>query len=185
MDWWSDTILGDPPLDFLHWIGDRVFAHIGHERAADLLDRAGRPPEVANEPPSGSLIWPPAPERSELHAAVRKALGSVAVPLSAEFGEEPGTSHIALQALAVAVMAYGARMSAELRRMTRQAAFGDEWARQDPGRRARVAQLVAAIDRYEDGKPLLLEEVSLAEAIGRHLAAGKEGLVNTGPGLLP
>jgi hypothetical protein len=49
MGWWSDTILG----------GDRVLTHIGHERAAELLARAGRPPEVANERPSGSLIWPP------------------------------------------------------------------------------------------------------------------------------
>jgi hypothetical protein len=127
MGWWSDTILGgDPPLDYLHWIGDRTFACIRHERAAELLARACRPPEVANERPSGSLIWPAAPEQSALDAVVRKALGSAAVPLSAEFVEERGNSHIALQTLAVAVVAYGARMSGELRWMTRQAAIGDE-----------------------------------------------------------
>jgi hypothetical protein len=182
MGWWSPTILGgDEPMDFVAWIGDRVFARIGHDRVAGLLSRAGQPLDVANERPDGHLIWPPAPERSELHHAVRKALGMVAASLAAEFAEAADGGRFGLQALAVVLMGYGAPMSAEMRRVCGQAAFGDEWARADARRRRHVAQLVAAINGYRDGAPTRIEEVGLFEAIERHIAAGRPGPVNTGP----
>jgi len=184
MGWWSLTILGgDTPLDYVAWIGDRVFARIGRDRVAGMLARAGEPLDVANGRPGGHLIWPPAGERTELHHAVRAALGVVAPSLAAEFAEVDDGGRYGLQALAVVCMGYGAPMSAELRRLCGQAAFGDEWARTDTERRAHIAQLVGAINGYRDGAPTRLEEVGLFAAIERHIAAGKAGLVNTGPDL--
>jgi len=187
MGWWSATILGgDWPMDVLGDLGDDAFGRIGEARARALLEAAGDRGVWAGDPPSGSELWPPPAPDAALFSEVAAVIGAASENRLRSFRDLPDDDRCAaVQALAVAVMGYGAPLPEPLRAAALAACAEDPWARAgDPERAREVAQLAEGISAYRAGTPLRLRERGLFGEIGMRLSGGRDGRIDAGPGRL-
>lgn len=149
MGWWDDGIMG----------GDAPWDAAGV--ANDLLERAGDEPFERYHMPDS---WDDA-DRALMRARFDRAggFGPVCDRLLGEFGDDD--AEVAVQVLGLMALSCGAPLSAGDRARVVAACAADGWARDDEGRRAKVAALAEAVRSYEDGRPATIRQDGLFDKI--------------------
>jgi hypothetical protein len=141
MGWWSTDVLGgDPPLDAICVIEDKV--------------------GMGN-------LYPPASLSADERSALAKVLTE---EVSSELFDEFTVDFVSIQVLGVMIMASGGEMTDRVRAGVINAAGEDEWAKEDSERRAVMDQLTEAVSGYSSGVPTDTAHQGLFEVIADHLA---------------
>lgn len=166
MGWWSEDVLGgDQPLDYLGALEENLGIQGDEGTVCYPLER------MHDE------------DRDRVRTKLDEAFARVTVDeivRDMTYGTPtPADLNIALQVLAVVVMATGAHMPDDLRQGGEEAARQDEWAQEgDPERTRQMEGLVARLREYKDGDVMSTPTTGLFQKIAD---TGGGGLVNTGP----
>lgn len=192
MGWWGhDVLSGDGPLDTLGWLGDEL--GVGSE--LDVY-----PSGTIEDPQVRSAVRARLDGASceELTTLVRRLAGWKTDDAIAEqvagwstprpdevtasmIADRDQDVRIVWQVLAVVAMAAGAVLDGEAREVMVAAGTDDDWAAEEPARRAAMDRYVACLRSYTDGAPTALASATLGDAFAKAVEVGHTGLLNVDP----